>query len=321
MIERAVILAVGNPAHHSQIAQNRPRAMFPALGKPLVVRIMNRLHRIGIREYVVVVGVNEGAVASYLNTSWVPNAKVEFVLKSNEDSVTRVLSSVARSYGKPFLVASYNSFTHSYFPESLLRQHEQSERTLILGGAPTTLSSSRQHYFAAQDAERITTISNAKPAEQAAITLTDMAACGQDFVDYLANVQVRTGTFHHQLMDIITQYVNADGAAQLAETAWILQVETDHDLLTLNKLLLDEGQDNHILSELPYTVQVIPPVRIDPQVSVGQGAKIGPHVYLERGCIVGHEALVQNAIILQQAKVPPKATVSGAIMTSHGRVT
>ncbi len=36
---------------------------------------------------------------------------------------------------------------------------------------------------------------------------------------------------------------------------------------------------------------------------------------------MGKEAVVQNAVILQQAKVPPNATVKGAVISSQGPVT
>lgn len=322
MIERAIILATGSPAHHSQLAYSRPRAMLPALGKPLVVRMMNRLYRCGIYQYVVVVGVNEGEVAAYLNNQWVPNAKIEFVLKAQNDSLYKVLVNIAKNYQKPFLICSYNTFTHPNFPEVLMKHHEDTGKPLILSGAPSTLSKSQQQFFARKEEGKVTAVLIEKPADtKALITLTDLALCGSDFVDYLSSAQIQTNTFNHQLKDIIAAYVTANGTTQIAETSWVLQVESDHDLLTLNKMLLDEGQDAHILSELPYTAQITPPVRIDPQVSVGQGAKIGPYVYLERGCTIGHEAVVKNSIILQQAKVPARTTINDSIISARGPVT
>jgi len=67
-------------------------------------------------------------------------------------------------------------------------------------------------------------------------------------------------------------------------------------------------------------VQIIPPVRIDPQVSVGQGAQIGPHVYLERGSSVGRDVKIKNAIILQRANVPADKTVVDTIISTRGPI-
>lgn len=319
MIQRAVIFAVGHPQHKSQLAYNRPRAMLPALGKPLVVRTMNRLLNFGIKHFITVVGENEGAVAAYLNSTWVPNAKVEFILKTNYESVAQVLARIVRQDNSPFIIASYNSFTHSQFPETLLKYHNDNPKSLILSGAQMSLSKSPQRYYAIMEGQRVKEITSDKPTDKRAPALANLVICGADFIEHLSTIQ-GTGSFHKQLMDIIQEYIRAQGEAILVESAWTLQIETDADLLTLSKHLLDEGQDAHILSELPYTVQVVPPVRIDPQVSVGQGAKIGPYVYLEKGCSVGHEAVVQNAMVLQQATVPAKAKISGVIASTIGMI-
>ncbi len=321
LIERAVILAIGSPNHRSLLTYNRTHAMLPALGKPLVARAMDRLHRAGIREFTIVIGENEGAVAAYLNAQWVPNAKVDFLLKSSTDSLHSLLSQVARNYGKPFIVCSYNSFTHTNFPESLIRQHNDYQNQLVLGGATNTLSKSQQHYFAMMDGQKVREITQAAPIDQSGFTLTDLAVCGKDFVQYLAEPPTsQNGAFNWQFMDIAKRYIHTGGSAVVTETSWILQIEADRDLLTLNKHLLNEGQDNHILSEIPYTVQIIPPVRVDPQVSVGQGAKIGPHVYLERGCSIGHEVVLRNAIILEKAVVPARKTVYDTIISTRGPI-
>ncbi len=322
MIECAVILAVGNPTHQSQLIYDRPRTMLPALGKPLVVRMMDRLHRIGIEEYIVVVGEEEGAVAAYLNSQWVPNARIEFVMQSSSESLTRILADIARKHGQPFLVNSYNSFTHPRFPERLLKHVEDYGDALILTGANTTLSSSKRNFFALTDDNHfVTAIVPDPPASGARLTLADLAIVGQKAIHYLTAALPATGNFSKQLMNTFDRYIRGGGPAYVVDTAWLLQIQTDYDLLTLNKHLLDEGQDAHILSELPGTVQIILPVRIDPQVSIGPGAKIGPYVYLESGCSIGRGATVNNAMILRGATVVSGETVTNTIVATRARVT
>ena len=75
MVDRAIVLAVGSTSHQSQLIYDRPRAMLPVLGKPLVARTMERFYRAGIEKFTVIVGYDEGAVASYLNAHWFPKRK------------------------------------------------------------------------------------------------------------------------------------------------------------------------------------------------------------------------------------------------------
>ncbi|MGB1289217.1 MAG: hypothetical protein ACPG7F_21965, partial [Aggregatilineales bacterium] len=119
---------------------------------------------------------------------------------------------------------------------------------------------------------------------------------------------------------IIQTYLQNEGKIRMAEASWILQVETDTDVLKLNRQLLGNSNDAHILSELPRTVKIVPPVRIDPQVSVGQNAIIGPYVYLEKGTRIGEGAQIDNAVILNRAYVPPRSHVSNVLLTHKGTV-
>lgn len=319
MIDSAIILALSTPVRKSQLQDPRPRAMLPALGKPMVVRVMDRLYRAGIRRYVVIVGINEGAVASYLNQQWMPDTKVEFKLQSNE-SLALLLSQIARDFDSPFLIASYNSFTFERFITSLLRQHEEYPDYLVLTGAHLSLSpDALDNCYALTDGQAVQSIELKKPDKTHYILAEDMVV-GYAFLEHLKSIEAKDATnYGKYLFDIARKYTaTPDSKVTIAETSWILRVESDKDLLTLNRRLLDDSNDAHILSELPYSAKVIPPVRIDPQVSVGQSVTIGPHVYVERGSSIGYGATIKNAIILGKSSVPSDADIDGGIVHSRG---
>lgn len=322
MIEHAVILAISSSRHRSRLTYDRAHAMLPALGKPLVVRIMERLYRLGIRNYTVVVGENEGAVASYITKSWMPDITIELVIKFDSDNILKVLRNIARKRQEPFLISGYNCFTHPNFPESLSKQHTATPDALILSATSKSLSHSNRHYYAVMDGRNIVQLTEFPRRDQYTMTLCDFAVVGQTMVDQLTkdNTQPKGVQASWQFLDVAQHYLNQGGQSFVAETAWTLQIETDRDLLTLNKQLLNEGQDAHILSEIPYTVQIIPPIRIDPQVNVGQGAKIGPHVYLERGCSVGHGVTLRDTVVLARASIPANKSASGTIIGPRGPI-
>lgn len=319
MIDSAVILAISSPAHASRLHEQRPRAMLPALGKPMVVRVMDRLYRAGIRRYQVIVGIDEGPIASYINKRWMPDANVEFVLKSNE-TLSLLIARIARKLDNPFIVVSYNSFTFERFVLTLFKQHNEYNEHVILTGASMTLSpDAPSNQYAIMDGGQLEEIVNQKPDDEHFI-LAEHTVCGQHFIDHMKNLSEKTASsYGKSWFEIIKTYSKVEDAKlTVAETSWILRVETDKDLLTLNKRLLDDSHDGHVLSELPYTAKVIPPVRIDPQVSVGQSVVIGPHVYIERGSSVGYGAKIKNTVVLERGNVPADSDIDGAIVTSRG---
>lgn len=319
MIDSAVILATSTPNHESQLPQTRPRAMLPALGKPMVVRVMEQLYRDNVRRYEAIVGMNEGKVASYLKRQWMPDANVSFTLQGNHESLALLLSRLSRQLDTPYIVASYNSFTYERFIASMLRHADEYPQHLILAGAQFALSPSAQPYYAQMSGQVVERVTVEKPSGDHYL-LTDHAIIGTHFLSYLQNLDEKAASRSKQnFFEIVAEYVQTpDAKVTLAETSWLLRVESDKDLLTLNKRLLDDSNDSHILSELPYTVRVKPPVRIDPQVSVGQGAEIGPHVYVERGASIGYGATVRNAVILENCSVPANADIDGSIVGSRG---
>jgi NDP-sugar pyrophosphorylase family protein len=300
--------------------ENRPKAMLPALGKPMVVRVMERLYRAGIRYYYVVVGMNEGTVASYLNKQWKPDAKIEFIMRTNE-SVPAILAKATKQIDNVFIIASYNSFSYERFISSFIKENEENPEHLILAGAQLNLTPQMENYYAVLDENRVTDIVTEKPAKDVRqLVLGEIAVCGSHFVDYLkAFDATKSNDYGKNLFQLVKHYATTDGAKVIAdETSWMLRVQSDKDLLILNKRLLEDSNDSHILSELPYTVKVIPPVRIDPQVSVGQGVTIGPHVYVESGCSIGYGATIKNALILDRGNVAADSTLDGAILTRRG---
>lgn len=319
LIDSAVILAISSPTTDSKLREQRPRAMLPALGKPMVVRVMDRLYRAGIRRYQVIVGINEGPIASYINKKWMPDATVEFILKSNQ-SLGLLISQIARKADNPFLLVGYNSFTFERFIKTLYRQHDETPDHLIVAGARLSLSpDAPSNRYGRVENGLIKDIGSQK-VEDNDYFLTEHAICGTHFIEHMKNLDDRQATAYGvSWFDIIKNYIlSKQSKISLAETSWILRVESDRDLLTLNKRLLDDSHDGHVLSELPYSAKIIPPVRIDPQVSVGQSVIIGPHVYVERGSSIGYGAKIKNTVVLERGNVPADSDIDGTIVTSKG---
>ncbi len=333
MIDTAVIMAIGSPSHRSQLTYNRSHTMLPALGKPLVVRTMDRLLRSGIRRYVVILGDDEGGIAAHLHQRWHHRTQIDLVLKSPTQTMAMVLSQVAKKLASPFLIAGYNCFLHGQFPPHLMKHQHFAQDALLLCGAGTSLSTAPNrpwlrlngnHHITDDNGHRtnadiVCGLAEHKEPPNTPLMLTDFAACGHDFVAYLANLP-DGATLADDWAAIVRGYLAANRPALAVRTNWVLQIDTDTDLLTLNRYLLDEKYDAHLLSEIPYHVQINEPVRIDPGVSVGQGTVIGPHVYLEKGAMVGREAVVRNAIVLERGSIPAHQTLENVIVYPRGHI-
>jgi len=144
-------------------------------------------------------------------------------------------------------------------------------------------------------------------------------ACDPLLLNYLSD-KPRTQHADPEMTDPIHALIQDGGHVSYVTAEWHLSLVNDLDLLTINKRFLREGRDTHILSELPGSVHIIPPVRIDPRVSVGLNAKIGPNVYLESGASVGHDAVIWDSIVLRDAAVQPDEVLHGQIVARRARL-
>ncbi len=317
MLSTAVIIATDQPQHTSSLIIDRPKAMFPVVGKPLVVRVMEQLYQAGIRHFFVIVGVNEGAVAQYLHKSWKPDAKIELSLLTPMDDLWMVLQRIATQVGEPFILTTYNSVAQENYGQSLLRSYTRQPADMLLTATRKTLGELREAVYADDDADSITLSDR-----QAAFTLHDLAVVGGTFTEFLHTANPASkAELRHNFWGIVRHYLSKyPSRNRLLETSWIMKLTTDTDLLLLNERFLEAQHDSHILSELPLSVKIIQPVRIDPQVTVGENAIIGPNVYLERGTRIGNGAKISHTMVLTRSVVPANAELKNTIVTPRGQL-
>lgn len=75
---------------------------------------------------------------------------------------------------------------------------------------------------------------------------------------------------------------------------------------------------NGVLPKGEY--QLLGPVFIGENITVGSGAQIGPNTVLEDGCFVGAKAKVENSIVRADAAIYPYAHINGAIVCENAVV-
>jgi mannose-1-phosphate guanylyltransferase len=70
------------------------------------------------------------------------------------------------------------------------------------------------------------------------------------------------------------------------------------DLLAANLALLRELPASVLFSDVPSSVTVHPPVYVEAGVKIGEGAVIGPNVFLEKGSLIGPRVHLEDSIVL-----------------------
>ena len=318
-IEQAVVVAAGHGISLGSLTQDRPKPMLPILGKPIIIRLMDRMREAGIRRFVVVVDEHEGAIASYLNTSWVPNAKVQIIVQSSPRGLIGALSQAVSYLKGPFLLASYNNLIPPGHIPALMRRFEDFEGDMVLSLIQASPDRTSALPIATLDGACVSGIAAGPRKHRRDMAAFSIYACGKRFFDVLK--PSRSSRQGEQDIIVAIQNLITSGAKIGYVTAdWHMQLNHELDLLSINKRILREGRDTHTLSELPTSVQVVPPVRVDPRVSVGQGVRLGPNVYLESGAQIGQDAVIWDSVILRDAAIADGEVVHGQIVARNARL-
>ncbi|MBN1963625.1 MAG: NDP-sugar synthase, partial [Anaerolineae bacterium] len=308
-VEQAIVLAVGRGTSLRPLTRNRPMIMLPVLGKPVAVRVMERLRPAGIGRFAVVIDEQGGELAAYLKSSWYPDLNVSLTVQLMTAGLGEALAQAASTLDGPFVLTSADILTPPDFVPKLVRWFEMSGKDMVIGLGQTPYSQAGSFYPVQVAGDTLAAI---EPASQdmpdAAYGAFLTCVCVPSLLPYLTDVDGRlygerdlVGCIQRMLRDgVRIGYMLAD---------WHVRLMHVDDLLGFNRFLLEEGADAHILSELPGSVRVVVPVRVDPQVSVGPGAQIGPNVYLEAGSTVGQGAQISDSVVLTGGVVAAGARV------------
>ncbi len=320
MIQQAVILAAGRGTRLGLLTKDRPKSMLPVLGKPIMARIMDRMRDAGIKRFVVVIGEHEGAIASYLSSSWYPDAEIKFVLQGIPTGTVDALLLAAHHLDGPFLLTSVDNLTSPGHVKNLIDTFNRGEDHMAtLSLLPATPEQIRRSSGVVIEGDLITAIEEKPDQPCGSYAGIMLYAFGLRIFDYLPRVKV-SARGEREIATGIHIGIQDGQKVSYVITDWRLHLTNELDLLAINRQFLQEGRDTHILSEIPGTVHIVPPVRIDPNVTVGQAARIGPNVYLESGATIGPEAVLEDTVVLSGATVPAGEHCHGEIIDRRVRI-
>ncbi|MBN1564737.1 MAG: NTP transferase domain-containing protein [Anaerolineae bacterium] len=320
MIQQAVILAAGRGTRLGPLTKDRPKSMLPVLGKPIMTRVMDRMREAGIKRFVVVIGPQDGEIASYLTDSWYPDTEIKFAVQVEATGTVDALQLAAPHVDSAFVLSSVDNLTSAEHVQNLVARFNTDENQIAtLSLLPATPEKIRKSADVIIEGDYITGIREKPANPQGKYASIMLYAFAKDMLDYLAKVQ----TYVRGERDVSSaiQLAIKDGKrVSYVTTDWRLHLTNELDLLAINRQFLQEDRDTHILSEIPGSIQIMPPVRIDPRVSVGPRAKIGPNVYLESGATVGPGAILADTIVLDGGIVPAGASCHGEVVDPSGRI-
>ena len=313
---QAVILAAGLGTRLLPVTAARSKAMVPVLGRPLVEWAMLPLTANGVRDFVLVVAPEDREVESHFRRRTSLEITTRFVVQVERLGMADALGLAAPHLGGRFFVSACDSLVGGAHVRALVAVAEEADAVLsLLDVEPDAVERSAAVEVDGLVVRRI--VEKPRPEEAPSHTISlPHYIFSTRVLDLLPKVQP-SSRGEYEIQDAIQAMIDAGGRVVGVRAGSRVQVSSPEDLLALTRTLLrDASEPRHINpGRVGRGTHLIEPLRIDNGVMIGDGCEIGPDVYLELGCRVGHGAVVRRSIVLRGGRVADGETVEDRVVT------
>ncbi|MBN1963951.1 MAG: NTP transferase domain-containing protein, partial [Anaerolineae bacterium] len=235
MIQQAVVLAAGRGTRLGMLTKDRPKSMLPVLGKPMVVRVMDRMREAGIRRFIVVLGEHEGALAAYLSHSWYPDTEVKFALQPVPTGTVDALLQAVPFLDGPFLLSSVDNLTSPDHVQNLINSfHQNPDCTAALSLLPASPDEIRKSSGVLIDSQRVVAIEEKPASPQGTFASIMLYAFSERLLSYLPQVRV-SQRGEREIASAIQASLNDGASVTYAIADWRLHLTRELDLLAINR--------------------------------------------------------------------------------------
>jgi glucose-1-phosphate thymidylyltransferase len=313
---QAVILAAGKGTRLHPITADRCKALAPIAGVPIIGRLVERIVENGVRDFVVVLRDGEHELQEYLEARFSEDLSFRYVVQKERLGMAHALGLAAPQIDGDFLLAACDNLVAASHFRTLLDAFEGPANAVLTLMEVDESEVTSLGIVEWRD-ERVESIVEKPALSEAASNIASLPiyVFSSKLLEYLPEIEP-SSRGEYELQDAIQSVIDRDGEVTGVFTETRDDLTTTDDCLLLNALYLRRELDGHCEApeDLPASVRLIPPVRIDRGVKVGADSVVGPDVYLERGSEVGAGSRIENAVILRKSRISPGSHVEGRVV-------
>ncbi len=323
---KAVILAGGEGTRLRPISLGRPKGMTPLLGRPVMEHLLSLLRRHNVTQICVALGHQDRAVRDHFGDGARFGVQLTYRMEEVPLGTAGSTKSCADLLdGEDVLVMGADSVCDLDLTAAMdFHREKDALATLVICRHPKPL----EYGMVLTDAQGRVEQFLEKPSWGQVVT--NMVNTGIYILSPGALDRIPTGEERDFGRDVFPAMLESGEAlyACPAEGYWRDMGDCESYLECVcdalgGKVKLDMGLEQRqpgvwSADPIPEGVSIIPPCWLGPEVFVGSGSLIGPHVVLERGSRVGTRSLVQRCVLMD-AQVGDRATLYGAILCRGSR--
>ena len=296
--------------------------MVPILNVPFLARTFERLYAAGITDIILPAGYMPQAISDYFGDGSKLGMKITYVIEATPLGTAGALKNVEQHITGSFFVLNGDVLTSLDF-KSMIAYHKQKGGCgvihLIKVEDPSAFGC-----VVHDDNGRISAFVEKPPRDQAPTNEINAGTylLERDILDRIPpgrNVSIERETFPQILAEGLGLY------AYTTSDYWIDVGRPEHYLSAHRDILngtmplqLEPGISGPGARDVHASI--IPPVHLDEDVQIAQGARIGPNVVIGRGSRIATATLIRDSVLWNDVVVEEGAVIEEAIIASGSRI-
>lgn len=315
---QGVILAAGKGSRLHPITVSRSKAMLPILGRPIVARVMEDLWINGVSDFILVVSPEDREIIRYFQREAELDADVRFVYQTARLGMADALRQAVTLIEDDFILSACDNLVSAeHVRRMLVAWRSEPQPNAVLTLMPVEPERLGSVGIVERDGHWVTRIVEKPRPENAPSDVSSLPLYlfSQRIVDYLPEVTLSLRG-EYELQDAIQMLIERDGRVTGVMTESRLTLTNATDLLAINRHYLTHGDGRPQLA--PTTVgpqtRLITPLRIEAGTVIGARCVVGPNVYVERGCRIGDDVTLKNAVVLRETVIADGAHVADKVI-------
>ena len=316
---QGVILAAGKGSRLHPITTKRSKAMLPVLGKPIVERVLEGIHRSGVRDFILVVSREDKEIVRYFEEECQLDADIRFVIQEERLGMANALACAAPFIHEDFVLSSCDNLVAPRHVGDLIRAWQ------VDGPMEGLISLRRVDHsevsklgIVVLEGNQVVHIVEKPRLDEAPSNIASLPLYifTPRILEYLPRVCL-SARGEYELQDAIQMLIDNRFEVHGLSSEGRLTLTGPEDLLVINRHYLVEGHDRPQLA--PFTVgpntHLITPLRIEEGTIIGSDCVIGPRVYIERDCRIGNGVTIKDAVLLRGSAVEDHALVIAEVVS------
>lgn len=304
---QCVVLAAGKGRRLQPVTNSRTKAMAPVAGKPMIERVMALFVENGVRDFVLVVSPSDDEIqAHFADPTTIGADSIQFVEQTERLGTAHALTLAVPVIRDDFVLTACDNLVPSDHIGALLQIFRSQQANGVLSlmeiDPQKTASTGIVEW---QNGQIMRIVEKPLPAEAPSnISSLPLYLFSAKLLPHLAEVQP-SPRGEYELQDAIQALIDSDGRVTGVLTPSRRQLTNVDDLLALNAHFLQaEASDADLfVAEIGTGSEIVMPVQIDADCTIGRDCVIGPNVSIEAGCRIGDRVRLRESIVLRNSVV------------------